>query len=42
MTTRTTAPEFKRVYRDCAYWPDGDIWHEEETVTVNGEEVDPN
>jgi hypothetical protein len=42
MATRTTGAEFKRFYKDRAFWPDGGIWHDDETVTVNGEEVGPN
>ena len=41
MATKTTGAEFKRFYKDPAFWPDG-VWHEDETVTVNGEEVGPN
>jgi hypothetical protein len=39
MTTKTTGAEFKRFYADEIYWPkdDGNTWHEEETVLVNGE-----
>ncbi|GBG14285.1 uncharacterized protein NMK_1851 [Novimethylophilus kurashikiensis] len=34
--------EFKRFYRDPHFWPDdeGATWHEEETICVNGDEVD--
>src|SRR5690349_3170348 len=40
MTTKTTGAEFKRFYNDEAFWPqdDGNTWHEDETLTVNGVE----
>lgn len=41
MTTKTTGAEFKRFYADAKYWPEGgDVWHEEEEVTVSGQQVE--
>ena len=42
MTTKTTGAEFKRFYMDEVYWPqdDGNTYHEDETVLVNGAEHD--
>lgn len=38
MATKTTGAEFKRFYNDGAFWPkyDGNTWHEDEILTVNG------
>ena len=40
MATKTTGAELKKFYNDHTYWPndDGDTWHEEEIITINGEE----
>ena len=40
MPTKTTGAEFKRFYNDDSFWPqdDGNTWHEDETITVNGVE----
>lgn len=37
MSVKTTGAEFKRFYNDSAFWP-GESWHEDECVTVNGED----
>lgn len=37
MTTKTTGAEWKRFYADKTFWPDGH-WHDDEYITVNGEE----
>lgn len=39
MTTKTTGAELKRFYQDATYWPqdNGNTWHDDETITVNGE-----
>ena len=37
MAVKTTGAEFKRFYNDIAFWPEG-TWHEDEFVTVDGEE----
>jgi len=44
MATRTTGAELKRFYQDPEYWPqtEGNTWHEDETITVNGEVMEPN
>ena len=39
MTTKTTGAEWSAFYADKAAWPDH-AWHEDETVTVDGAEVD--
>ena len=39
MTTKTTGAEWSAFYADKSAWPE-DAWHEEETVTVDGAEVD--
>lgn len=39
MTTKTTGEEFKRFYNTKELWED-ERYHEDETVTVNGNEVD--
>lgn len=38
MTIKATGAEFKRFYNDDKVWPadGGDIWHEDEVLTVNG------
>lgn len=41
MATKTTGIELKAFYRDDAYWPDskeGNVWHEELVLKVNGVE----
>lgn len=40
MTTKTSGAELKLFYSDPQFWPndDGNTWHEDENVTVNGEE----
>src|SRR5690242_13313142 len=41
MTTKTTGAEFKSFYNDDAIWPrDGNTWHEDEYVTVDGSDWD--
>ena len=42
MVTKTTGAEFKRFYSDTEYWPDddGNTFHEDEIVFVNGGEHD--
>lgn len=46
MAVKTTGAELKAFYRDDAYWPDnkeGNVWHEELVLKVNGvdsEDVD--
>jgi hypothetical protein len=37
MATKTTGAEWKRFYNDNAFWPEGH-WHDDEILTVNGEE----
>ena len=37
MATKTTGAEWKRFYADTTFWPDG-RWHDDELMTVNGEE----
>lgn len=39
MATKTTGAELKRFYQDPAYWPQdgGNTWHDDETITVNGD-----
>lgn len=39
MATKTTGAELKRFYQDPTYWPqdDGNTWHDDETITVNGD-----
>jgi hypothetical protein len=39
MTTKTTGAEWSAFYADKSAWPE-DAWHEDETVTVDGAEVD--
>ena len=39
MTTKTTGAEWSAFYADKSAWPE-DAWHEEETVTVDGTEID--
>lgn len=39
MAAKTNGVEFKRFYSDPEFWPDG-VWHEEETVLVDGKEAD--
>lgn len=39
MAVKTTGAEFKRFYDDKAFWPEG-TWHEDEIMTVDGEEQD--
>lgn len=34
---RVTGVEWKRFYADAGFWPDG-AWHENERITVDGEE----
>lgn len=49
MATKTTGAEFKRFYTDPKYWPSessqssaaDNIWHEDATIIVNGEEIGP-
>jgi hypothetical protein len=38
MTVKTNGAELKRFYADPSYWSngDGETWHEEEIITVNG------
>lgn len=40
---KTTGAEFKRFYNDDGFWPqdDGNTYHEDETVTVDGAEWEP-
>lgn len=42
MSTKTTGAELKRFYQDPTYWPqdNGNTWHDDETITVNGEVLD--
>ena len=43
MAVKTTGAEFNRFYNDHEFGPeDGSIWHEEEIVTINGQEKDAN
>lgn len=39
MTVKTTGAEFLAYYHDTAAWPD-DQYHEAETITVNGVEIE--
>ena len=39
MTVKTTGAEFKRFYNDAEFWPEG-VWHEDDVILANGEEVD--
>jgi hypothetical protein len=49
MATKTTGAEFKRFYIDPKYWPpeasqassEDNVWHEDATILVNGEETGP-
>ena len=36
---KTTGAEFLRFYNDETIWPEG-AWHDDETILVNGQEVD--
>lgn len=38
MAVRTTGAEFKRFYDDSAAWPDDETYHDDATLSVNGEE----
>jgi len=40
MTVKTTGAEFKRFYEDGAWWDNdsGNIWVEDEVITVDGQE----
>lgn len=39
MSIKTTGAEWKHFYKDPTFWPEG-VWHEDEVITVNGEQVD--
>lgn len=39
MTVKTSGAEFKTFYEDKTIWPEH-IWHEEETIMVDGEKLD--
>ena len=36
MTAKTTGAELKRFYADEEFWPAGDVYHEDECITVDG------
>lgn len=43
MATKTSGAEIKAFYRDDAYWPDdkdGNVWHDDLLLEVNGTESD--
>lgn len=41
MAIKTTGAEFKRFYSDEEFWPeDHDVYHDDECITINGEEID--
>jgi hypothetical protein len=39
MTIKLSGKDFKKFYTDKEYWPE-DMWHESETVTVEGVELE--
>lgn len=41
MAVTTSGAEFKRFYRDPAYWPEdgGDTWHEDVVFSVDGKQI---
>lgn len=39
MPVKISGADFKKFYNDKKWWPDG-IWHEEESISVNGVEKD--
>lgn len=46
MAIKTIGAEFKRFYSDKEFWPEPDtksgayVWHADELITVDGEEID--